>query len=51
MCEEGPDPSEVVESNSTRSGHGGDVTIAAQHSSSAVEKNNYRKYIATICVH
>ena len=29
-CEEGPDPADVVETNSTRSGHRGDVGIAAQ---------------------
>ena len=27
-CEEGPDPVDVVESNSTRSGHRGDVGVA-----------------------
>jgi len=30
MWEEGPDPADVVESNSTRSGHRGDVGVAAQ---------------------
>jgi len=29
-CEEGPDPADVVESNSTRSGHRGDFGVAAQ---------------------
>jgi len=30
ICDEGPDPVDVVESNSTRSGHRGNVGIAAQ---------------------
>jgi len=29
-CEEGPHPADVVESNSTRSGHRGDVGVAGQ---------------------
>jgi len=29
-CEEGPDPAYVVEGNSTRSGHRGNVGVAAQ---------------------
>jgi len=29
-CEEGPDPADVVDSISTRSGHRGDVGVAAQ---------------------